>query len=476
MERLRRRAGLKFRPTASLAPFLSAEWMRAATKSHTPRSTTSSSEKTGNRNALPLDGGRKGIRSGLTRAPWLLKYFGCCQLAGGLLGGNRGRGLRFRGGARAHLITRGLEIGQQGVENDHRRFRAPTFQFRFAPVAIQSDRSGDVFGKRLAVVAFTDEDIADLTASVHFIDSPAGLAAAVGEGEVDFAGVAVVFAVVPGLRSVNFGMVPAWTMRARHLVHQLVLGIEIEDALAGVADDGVLAGADVVISLRPQHDLAGHAFLVAHLGNSAAPELGNALVLAEKVFADAAEKLIPLGAPLRKKLFILGRPLTGLLFFLLDFRGFGFQFGLRGLDFLVAGIGIDHEFEDFVLGGRDFFLSKLNLAEQRLVLFVGFHIERLVAILRDLAAQIGNRAVVLAAGGLVGLDGGLGFFELGFGSGEFLLDHRDPFRQFGDLVLQAADFLVRILQLQQIFDVRKHSSSVRSYFSTRNAAKTRGLA
>jgi len=38
--------------------------------------------------------------------------------------------------------------------------------------------------------------------------------------------------------------------------------IEVQNALAGIADHGLLAGADIVINLRAQHNLAGHAFVI----------------------------------------------------------------------------------------------------------------------------------------------------------------------------------------------------------------------
>ena len=57
---------------------------------------------------------------------------------------------------------------------------------------------------------------------------------------------------------------------------------------------------------------------------------------------------------------------------------------------------------------------------------------------------------------LVGLYGGLGLFQLRFGACQSLLDDGDAFGKFGDFVLQTADFLVGILQLQQVFYVGKH--------------------
>ena len=64
--------------------------------------------------------------------------------------------------------------------------------------------------------------------------------------------------------------------------------------------------------------------------------------------------------------------------------------------------------------------------------------------------------VVLAAGGFVGLYRGLSFFQLRLGSGELVFNGGDALRQFGDFILQAANFLIRILQVQQVFYFWKH--------------------
>ena len=55
------------------------------------------------------------------------------------------------------------------------------------------------------------------------------------------------------------------------------------------------------------------------------------------------------------------------------------------------------------------------------------------------------------------LTSALGFFQLSFGSGEFLLDRANAFGEFVDFVLQAPDFLVCVLQFEQIFYIWKHS-------------------
>ena len=78
-------------------------------------------------------------------------------------------------------------------------------------------------------------------------------------------------------------------------------------------------------------------------------------------------------------------------------------------------------------------------------MLVGLYVEGLVAVLGDFSPQVADVGFVLAAGGLVGLDGGMGLFELGFGSGEFLLDDGNALGKFGDLIVQASNFLVDIL-------------------------------
>ena len=103
---------------------------------------------------------------------------------------------------------------------------------------------------------------------VEVVDAATGLAAGVRHTEKNFAVVGELGAVVPGLRRIDFGMMAAGAVGARHLVHKLVRRIEIENALAGIANDDLLAGTNFVVSLGPQHDLARHAFVIANLGDA----------------------------------------------------------------------------------------------------------------------------------------------------------------------------------------------------------------
>jgi len=50
----------------------------------------------------------------------------------------------------------------------------------------------------------------------------------------------------------------------------------------------------------------------------------------------------------------------------------------------------------------------------------------------------------------------LRLLEAQFGVGQLEFNGGNAPREFGDFVLQAANFLVRILQVQQIFDLWKH--------------------
>src|ERR1019366_372074 len=101
--------------------------------------------------------------------------------------------------------------------------------------------SGDVLGEGLAVIAFADEDIADEASGVDVVDAAAGLAAGGGQTEEDLADAAELCAIVPGLGCVDFGMM-AFGTRGRGLqVGEFVGGIEIQDPLTGVADDGLQA-------------------------------------------------------------------------------------------------------------------------------------------------------------------------------------------------------------------------------------------
>ena len=113
--------------------------------------------------------------------------------------------------------------------------------------------------------------------------------------------------------------------------------------------------------------------------------------------------------------------------------------------------------------------------QQRPVLFVRFYVERLVAILGNFGAQLGDAGLVLATRGFIGFKGGLRFVELGFRSGESRLDRGYSSGELGDFVLQTADFLIHVLQFQKILYFRKHCWRSCIDFSTRRELKSPAL-
>ncbi len=170
----------------------------------------------------------------------------------------------------------------------------------------------------------------------------------------------------------------------------------------------------------------------------------------------APRSFVAFTVPLGEQLFVFGGALAGVVFFFLDLSGFGLQFDLGGFDVLVARLGIDHQVENLVLVGADFLLGELDLVHQGLVLVVGFHGQRLVAELRNLALQVLDGGFVLLAGSFVGLGGGFGLFQLGLGRCQLVFDYGDALGQRSHLFLQAQDFLVGNLQFHQVLDVLQH--------------------
>src|ERR1700730_17171982 len=134
--------------------------------------------------------------------------------------------------------------------------------------------------------------------------------------------------------------------------------------------------------------------------------------MTEQIVVDPAADLITFRAPLRQKLFVFGGAPAGFFFFFFDLGGFGLELNLRGLHFLVARVGIDHQLENLVFVGGNFLFRELDFVEQRLVLVVGLDVQRLVAVFGNLTPQVGNGGFVLAAGGFVGLDRGLSVLQL----------------------------------------------------------------
>jgi len=64
-----------------------------------------------------------------------------------------------------------------GISVPQVRFRLPD------PTSVQPDGPGNVFRKRVAVIAFATKDIADEASRTHVENSAAGLAAGVGQAQ-----------------------------------------------------------------------------------------------------------------------------------------------------------------------------------------------------------------------------------------------------------------------------------------------------
>ena len=176
----------------------------------------------------------------------------------------------------------------------------------------------------MAIIPFADEDVADETSGVNVIDAAAGLAVGIGQTEKYFANSTEFRAVIPSLGRIDFGMMAFGAGGRGLLIGEFIGGIEVKDALAGVTNNGLLAGTDLVVGLRPEHDAAGHTLLIPNFRDAAATKLGHALVMPKQILVDAGANLIAFGSPLGQEFFVLGRKLAGFFFFFFDFRGFGF--------------------------------------------------------------------------------------------------------------------------------------------------------
>ena len=112
----------------------------------------------------------------------------------------------------------------------------------------------------------------------------------------------------------------------------------------------------------------------------------------------------------------------------------------------LARLGGDHQLENFVFVCCDLLIGKLDLVQQRLVLLVGLHVERLVAVLGNLPAQIGDCSFMLPPCSFVGFYSGARLFKPSFRSRQFLFDESNALGELRDFSLQALDFAVGSLQ------------------------------
>ena len=157
---------------------------------------------------------------------------------------------------------------------------------------------------------------------------------------------------------------------------------------------------------------------------------------------------VALGIPFGKFFLVFRSHSPRVFFFLLDLRRFGLQFGLGRFHFFIARIDVDHYLENAVLVQTNLSLGKLDLMQQSFILFVGFYVEGLVAILGNFALQVFDIRFELLAIGFVALGRGLRPFQLRLGSSQLLFNHRYAFWKRSNFVLQPANFFIRSLQLQ----------------------------
>ena len=242
-----------------------------------------------------------------------------------------------------------------------------------------------------------------------------------------------------------------------------MLGIVIVNSLARFADHYLLAVAHFVVGLRTQHHLAAHAFVVAGFRQPGAAELRHPLIMAKNIFGNPMAQAVALGVPLGQLLLIFGGNFSRFFFFFFDLGRLRLELRLRRFDVLFARLDVDHHFQDAVLVKAYLLLRKLDLAQNGFVLFVGFYVQGLVAILGDLALQVFDVGFELLAVGFVALGRGPRLFQVRLGPSQLLLDHRHAFRQRGHFVPQSADLFIRDLQFQQFVDIRKHRSGASQY-------------
>jgi hypothetical protein len=172
------------------------------------------------------------------------------------------------------------QIGQQGVQHHHGKFGAPAIDLLFVPLPVEADDSLEVFRESQAKAPFAVQDVACLAAGVQIVHPACGTGRAIHERKESLPDLPETRMVEPGLLRIDLGTGAPLGREVSAFDGRFVLWIEVQDALAGLALDDRLARPDFVVSLRTQHDLASHAFLVTNFGKTGAAELHHAFVVA----------------------------------------------------------------------------------------------------------------------------------------------------------------------------------------------------
>src|SRR5205807_9335430 len=97
----------------------------------------------------------------------------------------------------------------------------------------------------------------------------------------------VIGEVVAGLGRIGFGTRTAAGGSGRFFHDHFGGGIEVKNALAGIADDYLLATAYFVIRLRTKHDLASRAFVIANFCKTCLEQFDIAIIVPEEIDAYA---------------------------------------------------------------------------------------------------------------------------------------------------------------------------------------------
>src|SRR5260370_12110949 len=173
--------------------------------------------------------------------------------------------------------------------------------------------------------------------------------------------------------------------------------------------------------------------------------------------------------PLRQRLFVLFAAGADFGFFFFNQRALCVEFRVGRLQVLFVRFRLEHGDQDFFFVVANLFLGKFNFVQKRLVLFVGFYVQRLLAVLGDLLLQRLYLRFEAAFGGVVLLDFAFFLFDLAFGAGQLGFYISYAARQGGNLVSKALDFPINLLQRLQSFQIRMHTvpqGAGLSYFST----------
>src|SRR5579872_5938336 len=123
-----------------------------------------------------------------------------------LAGDSRGRVSSFFVRAASGFGAGQIQISLQRVEHGAGKFVAPFVLLGVAPVTIQAGGVVQVFGESLAVSAFANERVAELTSTGSVENAPGSSAARIYKAQENFSAVEILAAVVPGEAGVNFGM------------------------------------------------------------------------------------------------------------------------------------------------------------------------------------------------------------------------------------------------------------------------------